>query len=955
MTTKRNGRHVRNELARRGYAPDPHRPAAAPTGSGGITRRHFLGSAAGGSLALGIPTLLAACGGGEDAAQPETERRTLFFNFAHEDHDATEHFLVFGGKHRPLVKVKDAPGVLARERAGNAFLRSVPDDQITHHIDDFEMPASIAVMVYVTSKVDHAAGTWEMSSIVQIIPSSGATTALARAQALGLLPRSLKRQRYGQPAAQTVADLVDESALLDSSDHARTLVAMLPDLLSADPGSAQHINTSHIQQQQSQLRFLAATIESLGPAKPQQQADKANAQGWATLVPFNDEADHPILNSIGLRAYMPDWNTDVERNVTSVMRTVTSSVKNDETLGINMTGLGPAAPGDRSSAGKLWNRTDGQASVERSLADPPSALAGWTLNGASTIPGLYFNGVTVGPADAKGAVPVTLPKILNLFLRFLGAWATFRDVNGNIIAIKDLPAGTIPGTDLARDGLNKDQTAFLGLVPPPYTVAGIPVGPGWLSPLILVPPSVSSIEYQFAGLGFNGSWHDPSGIIPIGGTLTGLVNFAIPLLFMAAGVSNLEQGIRDVLPFLSAIVGELVAYIAPSFDWSAAPDALQVVALFGRLVLAIVNGFYGKGVTLLVAALVKYLAVAEIVDALPIVGLVARAVAAVIGEIVLAETLIEVALSAPISGVTLVGTHELKVTVTGDPNHAGNLPTSPPGYGPLHYKVTYQFDSGAIHTMDAVPLPDPLPDQKKLPIRLVVPRGGKVCVSIALYANKTGAPDGQREFCAAKGTTGPQDNTIDNLPDIVLEEIKIPIVAGTRYIHTSKTQLDSQGRHYWLADPSGANAPPYIAPGEGQQNGQLGALRSITVRQDTLAHPGYLGYSWRAFSAGLLDCTSGQTGQLDQAANLSTDLGRGGLNAQNGYAMSPCGLEGGGTSGLTVAYSLLNEDGRNIYFDSTTRHVRPISLASPPTFLPPAPGSPSSFGQLNFDSTRLLL
>ena len=79
---------------------------------------------------------------------------------------------------------------------------------------------------------------------------------------------------------------------------------------------------------------------------------------------------------------------------------------------------------------------------------------------------------------------------------------------------------------------------------------------------------------------------------------------------------------------------------------------------------------------------------------------------------------------------------------------------------------------------ESVPVPVPLPDPTRLPIRLVVPRGGTVCVSIGFYGRKQSSPVGQNEWCAAKGTTGAQDNAVNQLPDHVVDQIKIPIVPG---------------------------------------------------------------------------------------------------------------------------------------------------------------------------------
>src|SRR5262249_29192495 len=81
--------------------------------------------------------------------------------------------------------------------------------------------------------------------------------------------------------------------------------------------------------------------------------------------------------------------------------------------------------------------------------------------------------------------------------------------------------------------------------------------------------------------------------------------------------------------------------------------------------------------------------------------------------------------------------------------------------------------------------------------------------------------------------------------------------------------------------------------------------------------------------------------------------GNGGTNAQNGYATTPCAFQGGATSGGKLAYNLLTHDTINMYFDTTTLHLRPVSLGNPPGF--PSPISRQSFGPLNLDSDQLLL
>jgi hypothetical protein len=156
--------------------------------------------------------------------------------------------------------------------------------------------------------------------------------------------------------------------------------------------------------------------------------------------------------------------------------------------------------------------------------------------------------------------------------------------------------------------------------------------------------------------------------------------------------------------------------------------------------------------------------------------------------------------------------------------------------------------------MDAVTLSDP--GATTIPIVFKgIPRGGKVNIMVGLYMRHAATAPGQNDWCAAQGSTGLVDNTLDQAPDLVLTNTKVPIQANTRYIHTSKSVLDANGLHRWQDDLTGGAAPPYIAPPDGQQPG-LGGFRAITVRQATSqpARAGYVGYAWRAYSSGVLDC-----------------------------------------------------------------------------------------------------
>src|SRR5690606_5521520 len=87
-----------------------------------LSRRTFLKRAAGAGMALGLPALLAGCGGGGRSEPGRRSKHTLFYNLAHENHAATEHYLHVAGKKFRLEKVQANPEVLNNARKSNAFL-----------------------------------------------------------------------------------------------------------------------------------------------------------------------------------------------------------------------------------------------------------------------------------------------------------------------------------------------------------------------------------------------------------------------------------------------------------------------------------------------------------------------------------------------------------------------------------------------------------------------------------------------------------------------------------------------------------------------------------------------------------------------------------------------------------------------------------------------------------------
>ena len=914
------------------------------------SRRRFLRRAATAGLLASLPQL----------GQPQSERaepRVIFFNLSSEQLSLGEtpgqsrrHFFNVGGRSYRLQRVDENPRALARAREGNSFLRVVPDDQITHYLENFNPSTEITELGYIGFPLDRQAGTWAMDGVFQILSPSQTPRAYAHARLLtpdGSLPLSAKREFYGIAAALSEQDLTEEFSLIDYTDAARTLIALQPDMLCANPGGAEQIAVSYISAN-SNTTFLARILQTQGPATPQQSPNQPNAMGWATLIPLLQDDGTPFKMDDGLNQYFPDWSATVDARVGSSISALVPQVKNDPTLGSNITNLSPSSNAvvtsriEQELTGKVWYRHDGVTAIDHgSPAFLDSATPQWSFRQRNGETGLQVTqpGVSLSP---DGKVRITFDNVANWFLRFLGVYLQFVDRYGNVIPASSLPADTLPyRLDL---GLDRGNALYAGIVPPVFSIAGIPVyPPGTFSFPVNMPSQAATVNVFYSGLGLSGSQIGPDRVNDVGLGFTLAINFGMVGLFMAAGVPTFSDTIESILSISEVVASQIVTLLGSTFN----SDGPSLVAAGITIMEGFLNGLAAKGLARLLTIILTKMTAAQFLSAVPVAGQIMRAAAAVIGAATLAVSLIEAAVSPPTYRFDLTFTHDLSLNITPDPNR-GSFPQVPAGYV-LYYKVNYLFDNGSPHYLDHVDLPDPY--ITSIPVALRgIPWGGQVNITVGFYARKESANPSENDWCASRGTTGLVSNREDTAPNIVVEDILVPIQPQTVYLHTSKITLDAAGLHRWTKT---SIAPPYVPPSNGQQPGNMAAFRSITVRQATGARPGYVGYSWQSYSSGIVSCQTGARGQLDQAANLNTDQGNNGANAQNGYAATSCGLQGGASSGLKLSYNLLTDGRANFYLDTSSLMLREIQLDPVPDFADPLAGR--SFGKLNLDSTMLLL
>jgi hypothetical protein len=245
----------------------------------------------------------------------------------------------------------------------------------------------------------------DLSASAQNAYSYAYAQARARTSAGQPLPLSAKRNKYGVPAASSLQDLLDEQDVIDTTEWATALVNLHPELLCAEPAVAAHIQTNHIQAYQATGQ-LAQVLGIAGTALPAQSPTGNNLTGWATLRPYTDEDGVTPLrstkgNNKGLILYDAKWQPAISVPwIAAAMTPATQSVKNDTTLGADVT-PGRASLSDFDLTGKIWYRNDGVTSVaqspgatvtEQDLANPNFALSNITPN---------FNGYSLTSSNSN--------------------------------------------------------------------------------------------------------------------------------------------------------------------------------------------------------------------------------------------------------------------------------------------------------------------------------------------------------------------------------------------------------------------------------------------------------------------------------------------------------------------------------------------------------------------------
>ena len=328
----------------------------------------------------------------------------------------------------------------ARARQLNPALADVPDERLTHYIEDVDLPADALQHLWVTgSDTDGNAAV----AVMHIhVPAAARQAAQQRALAAG----GGDRVGRGGPAPASGV-LNGGNDYLTPVSTAVSLVFHNPEImnLNVDQGATilnliQTLPCTDDPMCTPYLGTLAAQIAEKWPA--------TTSGGWATLVQVTDANGQPVVNSQGQPAYRWDVDPDISQAASAVAAQIKKAIFDDpQFLGTN------------------WHPTQGitvsQTSAPSGLTGRPAGAAQFALTAAypagASVHGVAFDSVSV-TNQASRTVQL---QFRNAYLRYLSTYVQFANENG------DLPVANPTKDDTSR-------AKFLSWINSNYTILGIP-------------------------------------------------------------------------------------------------------------------------------------------------------------------------------------------------------------------------------------------------------------------------------------------------------------------------------------------------------------------------------------------------------------------------------------------------------------------------------------------------
>ncbi|WP_417696599.1 hypothetical protein [Pseudomonas sp.] len=801
-----------------------------------------------------------------------TETRTLHFNLKHCKNP--DDVLLHANLRKYRLK-RHTPQTLARASQNTPFLKLLPQEHVTHYIEDLPVPSNRPALITVsTGTGDGAPG--NTIAMHLHVPKAGRAAAREEMKKRGkdvFASAHYKLARYGITSDDLKPLVLDSDFpdhVDDYNDPMEIAVAILfhhPSLLnlSGDKGGAipayikENCITAAIQNDSG---TLVDAINDVG-------------DGWQKKVLLLDWNNDKVYDDNKKPIYTAKLEEGVNMAMTSTLPLAIQLSRQDEYL-----------------RGALWKVLDGVVSSEyqgtagskavESRAQQRDQNAQWQLKNLT--PG---KGVVVDPASVTCEGNNMSVTVENQWLRHLGAYIEFLDASGTPVAPPDSwPAASIPSM------FNGTATSkYLDRVGPIDEIAGIPIDVTDMTLTFPVPDTASAVNIHLAGLGVFGPGHTDRHICLLGIFMTATFEYAIPVIALAVGAALMKtEFVTNLLKDNKVYVGILAVLAtidAAILDYALTGGIKEVLLKLANIIAPLL---WKTG---LKTVLLELIAQGALEEAIPFVDIALEATNAVVTFAQLSQTTVEVFEAPPIYTSTVTRTIDLDIKL---------VPDSQYHYFPMqatHYVVTVTYDSQVTVPSKEFALPkgtDPTPIQISFK---GVPGGGKLKVTAIFYAdNGWVAGKGSTDWTPALGTNG---STLE-IPSLEIKNNLPPLTTSSVYEHVEKLVYQG-GAHVW----DKAAPPPTVTLGTSSSD--LISLTSITLAQG----PASIGYSWQASNLNIPENLSTNPRSVDPMYTLQNVS----LLVPPEQAYQP--LDVGYSSKSGICYDLMSRsDGsaRNLFLDS---------------------------------------
>lgn len=824
-----------------------------------------------GLTSLSPLALLSACGDSDNgkvslkgSTKSVRESRHLNFDLSHGDIANPRFQALNSADHnRPLIEHTDASR--ARHREQNPMLSSVPDDQLTHYLEDVDLPADALQVVGVAGQHPQTGELMVAGHFMHVPQSSLDAVAKRRAaRGQGTVAMTRKFSAYGAGERALKAAPVESQIAFNSMpwDVAVWLVFQNPAITNLNPDLGAEIldriqnlpcdpNDQSCSPYLGTLAFKIATLigENNFPTM-------TSASSWAMLVQVTDPATGlPAVDSQGV----PVCRYQINPALADAARQASMSVLND----IN---------NDPLFAGTNWQPRDGGTTPSTALAKVGfkdlSDGAFTVVSGAAN--GTRLSGVRLYDATAGDDREVTVT-VRNEFIRTAGAFVEYLDANMNSLPV----ANPVEGEDTSRAKL-------VQFVAPAISILGIPLQ-GTAQPAtaltFTMPTAAAHARLYFGGLGTGGDAFTPEAVAASIMTLT--LNIGLPALCLAMGIypdgeKLLQNTFKDLLED-KLVAKDILTELAGS--------SLLKEGIYSWAETGSPKGFLVELADTLMELFLKHSprlaqCLAEIITqdtaekAIPIVGQALWALSEAADVATLGETLIEVLTCRAVQTNVISLTMTSTVRISRDPEDF-QFPASA-----RTFVVNAYYDGGKTPRIETGTITQGQVD----PIDIVfanVPSGGNVRFE-AFFLSAAGCLVGSASMA----------ESIKNMPDtaslvqLQIKEIAAPLDASTTFQHSLK--LGWQGGHReWVT----AAAPTAVASGlcQGGDN-NICSLNGLTVHTPS----GMAGYGFNAGGQGVSLCSGGNAASMYTLQNVF--LGR---EPESALKFSGCGY----TDPVGIVYS----------------------------------------------------